>query len=109
MAGVPRGEQHHKARLTERQVREIRASAKSPQILAQRYGVGKTTIRLIRTGQTWRHVGDVSRARRAPAPCGPAGLECAVPVRTQATPAHIRLARCRSCLRARRQYHDHLR
>lgn len=56
---VKRGESHYKARLTEEQVRAIRAEheAGTPQrALAKAYGVGKTTIGHIVSGRTWQHV-----------------------------------------------------
>jgi hypothetical protein len=53
-----RGERHHAAKLTEDQVRGIRAAyaqgAEQPE-LAQRYGVDSTNIGCIVNGRTWRH------------------------------------------------------
>lgn len=51
-----RGESCSSSKLTEDQVREIRASSESDRRLAARFGVGKSTIGNIRTRQTWRHV-----------------------------------------------------
>ncbi|MEU0078612.1 hypothetical protein ABZY58_12000 [Micromonospora tulbaghiae] len=54
-----RGERINTARLTEDQVRGIKArmlgGAGNPQ-LAREYGVDESTIRRIRTGTNWRHV-----------------------------------------------------
>lgn len=51
-----RGEKHHKARLTEEQVREIRASHETNDALATKYNVNNGTIWFIRRGLTWKHV-----------------------------------------------------
>lgn len=54
-----RGEQHHKARLDEQKVREIRAAEKRPGLvvdLAALYGVSESTIRSVRRGKFWQHV-----------------------------------------------------
>lgn len=55
-----RGEALPFARLTEEQVREIRASYVPHKVghrrLAKRFGVGKTTIEWVLKGGTWRHV-----------------------------------------------------
>lgn len=50
------GEQHGRAKVTEAQVREIRASTAGTTALARRYGVARGTIGFIRAGTTWRHV-----------------------------------------------------
>ncbi|KKM21473.1 hypothetical protein LCGC14_1635040 [marine sediment metagenome] len=62
----PVGEAHHKAKLTEKQVREIRASGWTPQNhprkavsspkLARKYGVSHPTIQAVLRGTTWRHL-----------------------------------------------------
>lgn len=52
----PRGERNIKAKLTEQQVREIRASEQRLVLLAAQYGVSKWTISQIRHGVTWKHV-----------------------------------------------------
>jgi hypothetical protein len=44
------------ARLTVYQVREIRVSAESGPALAQRFGVGTSTVYAIRNGKSWRGV-----------------------------------------------------
>lgn len=52
-----RGESHHAAKLTEVQVREIRAIVElSASKIACSYGVSKGLIKRIRAGSTWRHV-----------------------------------------------------
>lgn len=50
------GEDHHKAILTEEDVRSIRRSAERHCDLARHYGVDGCTILDIRKGRTWRHV-----------------------------------------------------
>ena len=51
---VPRGEQHTYAKLTERDVRAIRASTEGGSVLAARYGVDYRHIWAIRTRKAWR-------------------------------------------------------
>lgn len=56
---TPRGEGHHRAKLTETQVREIRRRAglgetKTP--LAREFGVDQRSVRKIITRETWKHV-----------------------------------------------------
>jgi len=51
-----RGEKSGHSRLTERAVREIRASAESPTALAARHGVARQTINDVLWGRTWKHV-----------------------------------------------------
>jgi len=57
---LPAGEAHHNARLTEMQVREIRRlyalDAVSQGELSRRFGVARTSIRNIVTGEGWKHV-----------------------------------------------------
>lgn len=50
------GEEHWKAKLWEEEVREIRASDKSPEDLASRFGVALCTIHSIQRGASWRHL-----------------------------------------------------
>jgi hypothetical protein len=45
---------HHK--LTEDEVRAIRASVDPSTVLGERYGVSRITIGHVRTGKTWQHV-----------------------------------------------------
>lgn len=56
-----KGENHYRALLTEDQVRDILLNKESLRSAAKRYGVGKTTIAHIRSGNTWKHL-----ARQAP-------------------------------------------
>lgn len=50
------GERHHQHKLTEDQVRAIRASAAGSCALARTYPVEPSTIRAIRRRETWRHI-----------------------------------------------------
>ena len=50
------GSAHHMALLTEAQVAEIKADRRAARIIAAEYGVSKSTITAIRTGQNWGHV-----------------------------------------------------
>jgi hypothetical protein len=52
----PRGEQHSRARLTEKDVRDIRASELSYTKLARLYGVLPGTIGNIRSRRIWKHI-----------------------------------------------------
>ena len=49
-----RGERNGNAKLTAEAVREIRASTESLRVLAERYGVCRSTVSHIRTGRNWR-------------------------------------------------------
>lgn len=52
-----RGGEHHSAKLTEEQVREIRATPDIPGTeWARRLGIPQPTISAARTGRTWRHL-----------------------------------------------------
>jgi hypothetical protein len=51
-----RGEKHHKAVLTESDVRAIRLDARPSRVLGAIYGVSKTQILSIKNGKTWRHI-----------------------------------------------------
>ena len=51
-----KGEQSYWAKLTEKDVIEIRKSTKTCRVLAQEYGVSATVISKARTGKTWKHV-----------------------------------------------------
>lgn len=57
---LARGSAHGGAKLTEQDVRDIRAALVSANgtctTLARRYGVGRDTISLISRGKTWKHV-----------------------------------------------------
>ncbi len=50
------GEAHGCAKLTEVQVREIRASSGPSRIIAEQYGVSGRQVRDIRAGRVWRHI-----------------------------------------------------
>ncbi len=54
--GLPRGEHHHDAKLSPRDVIEIRSSPASGSEAAERYGVTQVTISRIRRRLTWRHI-----------------------------------------------------
>lgn len=51
-----RGEANHKAKLTEDDVRHIRASRSRARELARHYGVAYETINRVRRGEFWGHV-----------------------------------------------------
>lgn len=53
---VCRGERHHSAKLTEEDVREIRASGLSGPALAAQYGVKPSAIYKLLDGRSWKHV-----------------------------------------------------
>ena len=53
---LPRGESRPGSKLTEQQVREIRASAKSGKLIAATFGISYQTFMEIRRRQKWRHV-----------------------------------------------------
>lgn len=52
----PVGERHGMAKITENDVREIRASNEKQRVLAKRYGVLQATISSIRKKKLWKHV-----------------------------------------------------
>lgn len=51
-----RGERHYASKLTEDDVREIRASGLTGPALGRQYGVSPFTIYKILDGRSWRHV-----------------------------------------------------
>lgn len=56
---APRGERHHRSRLTADQVRAIRAAyahGMTVPALARQYAMTSTNIRAIVTRETWRHI-----------------------------------------------------
>jgi len=61
-----RGEKVHTSKLTEKEVIEIRQKYSNCKIsfrlLAKQYGVSRTTIGDIINGNSWKHVGNISRA-----------------------------------------------
>jgi hypothetical protein len=50
-----RGEQHPLAKLTDQSAAEILASPLPYRVLAERYGVSKSTIGWIKRGHHWKH------------------------------------------------------
>lgn len=54
--GGAQGGKHPDAKLTEKDVREIRQSRETHQALAEQYGVGVTTLASARKRETWKHV-----------------------------------------------------
>lgn len=54
--GLPRGEKHPRAKLTEAQVQEIRQSPMSGVDAAKLYGVSGRTISRIRRNEKWQHL-----------------------------------------------------
>jgi len=52
----PRYSGAHRARFTPEQVAEIRASKEPSSVFAKRYGCARSTIRMMRTGRTYRGV-----------------------------------------------------
>lgn len=54
-AGV-KGSKHHSAKLTEADILSIRSSACDASTLADQYGITRTSIYLIRSRKTWRHI-----------------------------------------------------
>lgn len=51
-----RGEEHGQAKLTETQVRAIRASSLSHTALAKRLGVSRGLVSQVKRGEVWQHV-----------------------------------------------------
>lgn len=54
-----RGETHHKAKLTEEDVRSVLrmvAAGDSRRIIAERFGISKTAVSLIVKGKNWKHL-----------------------------------------------------
>jgi hypothetical protein len=60
------GARHGNARLTEAQVRQIKASDAPGRALARRYGVAEQTICNIRKGRRWAHVATPAPEAGAP-------------------------------------------
>jgi hypothetical protein len=52
------GSDHYNSKLTEQQVREIRASDEQHKTLAKRYGVSRPTVTNIRARRIWSHLED---------------------------------------------------
>lgn len=53
---IHRGESAGSSKLTDQQVRTIKASPLSTKVLAAEYGVVRTTIQRIRSGARWTHI-----------------------------------------------------
>lgn len=53
---TPRGQDAPKAKLTEAQVLEIRSDHRSTRVIAEIYGMGKSTIQQIKAGEIWTHL-----------------------------------------------------
>jgi len=51
-----RGEDHHKAKLTEEQVKEIIVAEGSHSQIAIKYGISRAMISYIKRGKSWRHI-----------------------------------------------------
>ncbi len=49
----PRGVEHPKARLTEALAQQIRRDSRSHRQLARAFGIGKSTVGMIKAGDTW--------------------------------------------------------
>jgi hypothetical protein len=52
-----RGERHGKAKLTDKQARQILLDPRRPQEIAPEFGVSDATVYLIKNRQSWRHLG----------------------------------------------------
>lgn len=48
------GEKHYCAKLSEKDVREIRSSTEYQRVLAERFGVSRSTIAMIQTKKSWK-------------------------------------------------------
>ncbi len=59
-----RGEKHHNSKLTEHEVREIKADHRPTIAVAKDYGVSAAHIRLIKRGKTWAWLSDVRNKTR---------------------------------------------
>lgn len=53
---LPKGGEHHAAKITERDVQYIRSSPEAGPVLAAKYGVSNVNISRIRRGLIWRHI-----------------------------------------------------
>ena len=51
-----RGEKHHLAKITEEDVRAIRAATGTQAAIAAQYGVNQAAVSMIRSGKRWGHV-----------------------------------------------------
>ena len=55
-ARTERGERHYAVKLTEADIRDIRADPRSQRIIADDYGVARSLIHRIKARQVWSHV-----------------------------------------------------
>jgi hypothetical protein len=53
---APRGSRHPRAKVTESLVVMIRSDSRSHRCIARDFGIGKSTVGIIKTGGTWTHV-----------------------------------------------------
>jgi hypothetical protein len=53
---MPMGESHKRHKLTEQDVRDIRASDGTEREIAAQYGVSQVTIHFIKKRKTWKHI-----------------------------------------------------
>lgn len=56
VSNPPCGERHKNSKLTDEQVRQIKTSKISGEVLAKKYGCNRCTINRIRSGKSWKHV-----------------------------------------------------
>tara|TARA_R110002012_G_scaffold33595_3_gene98194 strand:+ start:1140 stop:1346 length:207 start_codon:yes stop_codon:yes gene_type:complete len=57
--GAKKGEDHHRAKLVEWQIKEIKNllnTGENQYKIAEMYGVSQTSINNIKTGKRWKHV-----------------------------------------------------
>ena len=66
-----KGAGNPKAKLTEQQVRFIRADPRSTKYLVADYGVDRTTIQRIRRGASWQHLKAIEHEKSGPAEVQP--------------------------------------
>ncbi len=52
----PQGEDHHRAKLSESQVREIRSSTEHDTVVAKRYGISRSHAYQIKKQRKWKHL-----------------------------------------------------
>lgn len=72
------GEAHNRARLTDAQVLDIRASDTPARAIARALGVSAATIDQIRRGKTWRHLLPAAEGAHAPNSAAPAPAGAAI-------------------------------
>jgi|SRR5687767_1719321 len=64
--GSLRGETNPNAKLTENEVRAIRAAAGTNLSIARRFGISNAMVSMIRTGKAWRHLANDDSAGTPP-------------------------------------------